>query len=266
MSIQKLLLATALVAALPALAAEPARVTLEDLGPDAVPADSMAKAAPTVADVGDADSFGRNIKWLGLAQTGAISFDSTCAPLPGDPPPGPDDRCVALNPAPASTSFDFPDIGRMTLPGKSAETLLCHWLSPIAIYSFNNGTGVFQPNAQFRLSPYVVVESPVLADPALIDPTTGLPFAGRLESSFSATYVDSRSLQPGDRQLTRHSQSRTCIAGFLTRRQLVESFGLTPAQAKEVFRKEITLRIGVRGAAAMVTSGQVLYGLRVSGD
>lgn len=266
MTFRMLLLAAALAAPFTLAGAKPPTTTLDDLSPDAATTGFAAKAAPGVAEVGDADSFGRNVKWLGLAQTGVITLDSTCVPAPGDPPPGPDDRCVTLNPAPASTSFDFPDLARIKLPGKSAESLLCHWLSPIVSYSFGNPTGVFQPNALFRLTPYVVIESPVLADPALINPLTGLPFGGVLETSFAATYVDSRSLQPGDRQLTRHSQSRTCIAGFLSRRSLVENYGLTEAQAKEVFKKEMALRIGVRGSAALVGSASVLYGLRVVGD
>jgi hypothetical protein len=227
---------------------------------------AASKAAPTDAEVGDANSFGRNVKWLGLLQTGSVSFQSDCTPAPGDPPLGPDDRCVTLNAAPGATSFDLSDIGRITIPGKSSNSLLCHWLSPILFYQFNNTTGVFQPNANFRLSPYIVVESPVLADPALINPLTGLPFGGSLETGFSATYSDSRSLDVNDRQTTRHSQSRTCIAGFLSKRNLIEGFGLTEAQAKELFKRDITLRFGVRGNAAMVSNALVLYGLRIVGD
>ncbi len=66
---------------------------------------AAAKAAPTDAEVGDANSFGRDVKWLGLLQSGSVSFQSDCTPAPGDPPPGPDDRCVTLNAAPAATSF-----------------------------------------------------------------------------------------------------------------------------------------------------------------
>ena len=227
---------------------------------------AAAKAAPTDAEVGDANSFGRDVKWLGLLQSGSVSFQSDCTPAPGDPPPGPDDRCVTLNAAPAATSFDLPDIGRITLPGKSANSLLCHWLSPILFYQFQNTTGVFQPNANFRLTPYIVVESSVLADPALINPNTGLPFGGSLETGFAATYSDSRSLDVNARQTTRHSQSRTCIAGFVSKRNLIEGFGLTEAQARELFRRDITLRFGVRGVASMINSALALYGLRVVGD
>jgi hypothetical protein len=229
-------------------------------------ASSLAKASPTDAEVGDANSFGRNVKWAGLLQSGAVTLTADCTPVPGDPPPGADDRCVTLNAAPALTSYDFPDIGRMTIPRRTANSLLCHWLTPVVFYNFENNTGVPQPNAQFRLSPYIDVYSDVLNDPALIDPTTGLPFGGKLQTGFAATYIDSKSLQPGDRELQRFSESRTCIAGFLTKRALMEVYGLTENQARDVFRSDITLRFGLRGSAALVDSASVLYGLRVMVD
>jgi hypothetical protein len=233
---------------------------------DLLRAGTQAKAGPTDAEVGDSDSFGKNVKWLGLLQTGVVSLQGDCTPAPGDPPLGPDDRCVTLNAAPASTTFDLPDIGRIKLPARSSTSLLCHWLSPIAFYSMQNLTGVFQPSAQFTLRPYIVIENPVLADPSLIDPATGLPFGGRWETGFAATYQDSNSLQAGERQARRWSESRTCIAGFVSKRNLVEGLGLSDAQARNFFRSDMTLRFGLRGTAQMVTNANVIYGLRVTGD
>jgi hypothetical protein len=233
---------------------------------DLLRSDLRAKAAPTDAEVGDAESFGRNVRWIGLLQSGNVSLQPDCTPVPGDPPPGPDDRCVTLNPAPAVTSFDLPDIGRIKLPARASSSLLCHWLTPIAFYTLQNTTGVFQPNAQFRLQPYLVIENPVLADPALIDPATGLPFGGRIETGFAASYRDSTSLQPGERQSRQWSESRTCIAGFMSKRNLVEGYGLTDAQARNFFRSEMTLRFGLRGSASLVAGANVIYGLRVMGD
>ncbi|HET7843980.1 MAG TPA: hypothetical protein VFL14_07505 [Xanthomonadales bacterium] len=233
---------------------------------DLLRTDVRAKAGPTDAEVGDAESFGRNVKWLGLLQSGNVALLPDCTPAPGDPPLGPDDRCVTLNPAPAITNFDLPDIGRIKLPARASTSLLCHWLSPIAFYTLQNTTAAFQPNAQIRLQPYIVIENPVLADPSLIDPSTGLPFAGHLESSFAATYRDSMSMQPGDRQSRQWSESRTCIAGFISKKNLVEGYGLTDAQARNFFRSEMTLRFGLRGSATLVTNANVIYGLRVMGD
>lgn len=223
-------------------------------------------AAPPVAPGGaDTDSFGRNVQFDGLLQAGTVSLQADCTPDPANPL-GPDDRCVVLNAAPSSTGFVLPDIGRLTIPGRSAHSLLCHWLTPIAYYSFQNSTGAFQPNANFRLLPYVVVESSVLSDPSLIDPTTGLPFNGKLESSFAATYQDSQSLDPGQSATRRFSETRVCIGGFLSKQGLVQNYGLTDAQATQVFRHDITLHFGLRGNTTLVDSGFVIYGLRVVGD
>ena len=235
---------------------------------DAMRAAIAVKAAtpPTAPGGSDPDSFGRNVRFDGLMQSGTVSLQSDCTPLPGDPPLGPDDRCVALNSAPASTAFDLSDIGRLTIPGRSVNSLLCHWLTPIAFYRFQNSTGVFQPNATFRLAPYVIVESEVLNDPTLIDPTTGLPFNGKLESSFAASYQDLQSLGPGQNVTRRFSETRVCIGGFLSKANLMSTYGLTDAQATQVFRHDITLRFGLRGNAALLSSGLVTYGLRVVGD
>lgn len=261
---------TALLIALGTLLATSAQARpdtyADELMPDLQFEHGWGKAGPGDDAVGDSASFGKYVKWLGLLQSGRVTLQADCTPPPGAPPMGPDDRCVKLNPAPAVTSFDLPDIGRIKLPGKSAETLLCHWLSPLLNYSFNNLTGVFQPNARLQLMPYLTIESPVLHDPTLIDPSTGLAFGGLLTTGFAASYIDSRSLQPGDRQMTVHSQSRTCIAGFLSRKGLVNNYGLSEAQAEAVFANDMLLSFGLRGNAAMVNSASFIYGLRVVGD
>jgi hypothetical protein len=196
--------------------------------------------------------------------TGTVLFASDCTPSAEDPP-GADDRCVTVPSDASLISFDLPDIGRHTLPARSANSLLCHWLSPMGAYTLMNG-GTARVDARFHLVPYVVIESAALADPGLIDPTTGQPFAGRLESGFSAIHLDQRHLEPGQRVFVRESTSRTCMAGFLSRRGLVQTYGLTEAQATAVFRGEITLRFGLRGSARSLASGVVAYGLRVLGD
>ncbi len=212
----------------------------------------------------DTDSFGRNVQFDGLLQSGSVYLQADCTPDPSNPL-GPDDRCLVLNPAPASTTADFPNIGRLTIPGKSAHSLLCHWLTPIALYRFYNGTGL-TASANFQLAPYVIVESPVLSDPSLIDPTTGLPFNGQLQTAFAATYQDGQSLAPGQTATRRFSETRACIGGFLSKQLLTQTYGLTDAQAKEFFKKDITLQFGLQGSAAMVSNGYVIYGLRVVGD
>ena len=217
----------------------------------------------------DTDSFGRNVQFDGLLQSGTVYLQADCTPDPSNPL-GPDDRCVTLTAAPSPTSFDLPNIGRLTIPGHSAHSLLCHWLTPIAYYGFQNTTGS-TATANFRLAPYVIVQSSVLSDPSLIDPTTGNPFNGQLITGFAATYQDSQSLDPGQTAFRRFSETRVCIGGFLSKQNLIQGYGLTEAQANQFFRHDITLQFGLQGNAAMVgstnpPSAYVIYGLRVVGD
>jgi hypothetical protein len=174
---------------------------------------------------------------------------------------------VVTNPQPAVTSFDFTDVGRITLPARSTNSLVCQWVTPIVFYNFQNTTGVFQPNARLTLIPYMTIENPVLADPALVDPGTGLPLAGKIEMpSISATTNTVRSLDAGERELNRINFTRACIGGILTRRMLMETYGLSAAQANSFFNSETTLRFHVRGNASMVTDASILYGFRFQGD
>jgi hypothetical protein len=211
----------------------------------------------------DLDRFGRNSRYLGLMYSGILSMERDCSSP--DVPKGPDDRCIGL-PADSAqlTTFELPDIGRMTLPARSTNSLLCHWLTLNGYYALEN-TGTARVNARMYLRPYAVIESAALADPALIDPNTGLPFGGRLESSFSGTHLDQRSLDPGEYVGVADFPSRTCQAG-LSRRYLVGTYGLTEAQAAAVMRGEITLRFGLRGSVRAVAGASFLYGLRMMGD
>lgn len=226
-------------------------------------AGTMAK--PTADQVGDADTFGRNVVWDGLINTGTITMAADCTPQPGDPAPGPDDRCITIAPGTALTPIDLPDIGRMTLPAKSSHNILCHWLSPIVIYSLYNSTGA-TATGRITLSPYLRVESEVLNDPSMIDPTTGLPFNGALESSFAASYSQQKTLAAGDRDTERFSESRVCIGGTISRQGLIQGYGLTDAQVDKFFKKPITLRFGLRGSASLVDFASIIYGLRIMGD
>jgi CGNR zinc finger len=133
------------------------------------------------ADVGDADSFGRNVHFLGLAFTGVTQLQGDCSSPFFT---GPDDRCFVPNAAPAASLFDVRDVGRMKLPAKSTNSLLCHSLTSQPLWHFSNATAN-TGNAQFRYLVFVTIENEVLNDPNLIDPTTGQPFGGVLEQGFS---------------------------------------------------------------------------------
>lgn len=245
--------AALLVSAPAALAAD------RDLSPLA---DARGTAAElTDADVGDAASFGRGANWLGLLSA-FIELDTDCSPAaPTDPPRT---NCIVVNPAPAITTFDRPDLAKITLPARSTKSLICHWQTPIANVFWSNGTAA-NANARLTLRPYYVFENEVLDDPALVNPVTGLPFGGRLEQSLVAIN-DLETLAPGFASSRLYTYTRTCIAGVISRNALVQNFGLSEEQAKQFFRKPTTIRIGLRGSAQLVQFANINVGTRFLGD
>jgi hypothetical protein len=221
-------------------------------------------AAPATTTVGDTDSFGRYVKYIGLMSTGFILVQSDCS-VAATGPLGPEDHCVVTNPAPANTSFTIPDVARMIIPGKSTNSLFCHTQTPVVTYAFANNTGVYQPNARFALTPSYTIQNAVLNDPSMIDPTTGLPFNGQLKLSL-AGIRHGRSLQPGENQIERDNNTRACISGLVSKANLVDSFGLTAVQAANFFKNDSIITMSLTGQAAMVDFAAINYGTRFYGD
>ena len=81
--------------------------------------------AVTTEEVGDADSFGRGVVWLGLVSGyGRLSTD--CSADPADTTP-----CQTISAAPATTTFDFSDLDVLVLPARSTRSLICQSQTPI---------------------------------------------------------------------------------------------------------------------------------------
>ena len=214
--------------------------------------------APTREEVGDIDSFGRPLKWLGVTSAN-LYLSRDCAAVQRD-----ESDCVDTS---QQTWFSFTDTGAsITLPGNAAHSLLCHWFSPLLMVEYENPLA--QPvTASLRYSPRLRIESEVLRDPGLVNQTTGQPFNGSLTTSLSSAEQMSTVLLANEWRLDVTRDTSTCIAGFLTRLQLVETYGLTEAQAVEVFRKPMTIRMEVQnGFAAYVPAAQLTLGLRIVGD
>jgi hypothetical protein len=221
---------------------------------------AISTAAVTVEEVGDAGSFGKPVEWLGL-MSGFVYLATDCTPAPGDPV---DPSCITLNPAPALTVINAPDLASITLPGKSAETLLCHWQTPLVTYRLGNDTLADQV-ANFRLTPRYRIENEVLDNPALIDPTTGAPFGGSFEVALTAL-ARNKVIEPGYFETETLSGTRMCIGGLVSKAALVDQYGLTEAQATQFFRKPITLTLGISGQARMVEAANINFGTRITGD
>ncbi len=216
-------------------------------------------AAVTVEDVGDADSFGKNVTYLGLAQSIGITLTDDCT---GTDPLV--ERCTVQNPAPALTTVIENDLAVINLPPKATRTLMCFTLTPSIFIDWVNFTGS-QQMARFNANALIRIENPVLADPALVDPATGLPFNGVLEIGLS-TWSHLQTMPDNSREQERSMQTRSCIAGLISRRVLVDDYGLTDTQAKEFFKKAMTVRFGARVTAAMSQYTNYFYGVRLYGD
>lgn len=221
-------------------------------------AGTIASASVTDADVGDSDSFGRNLQWLGLADM-SVALASDCS---GVVPPA---ACQVLAPSPALTTFSFTNLGHISLPANAANSLLCYWLSPVLNVSYSNPTASAVV-ARLNINPTLTVENPVLATPGLIDPNTGLPFGGSLLTGMTSSQHFQVPLPAGISISERKRDSATCIAGFISRKALVEGYGLTDAQAKEFFKKPTTVRLNLSGSAQYVTNATMYFGFRIIGD
>lgn len=212
-------------------------------------------------DVGDADSFGRPVRWMGFVSSPGIKVRESCEPRPGETP----SLCMESSTGQEYREAEFRDLAQITLPARSAHSLLCHWLTPSVSGVLQNGSGFDNGQAELVAMPSITIENEVLNDPSIIDPVTGLPYNGQMEVYANSSMI-SAPLDTGEQTYQRASSTRTCISGYLNRRELVSSWGLTEAQAREFFRKPMTLRLHTLVAARMVQDGQVAVSVRFVGD
>ena len=219
----------------------------------------------SVDDVGDADSFGRNVTYIGVAQTGNVNFQNDCTPQPGDPPLGPDDRCITLGASGTTTTFDERDIGRIALPKNATKSLICFGVTSFPLWDYFN-PDPSPVTGRFRFLNGFTIENELLDDPALIDPTTGLPFNGAIELPLGSPVLEFVTLQPGESDLKRTITSRTCIGGLVSKRSLAESYGLPSSIVDKFFKRPITIRLNLSGSMTYVDSANVFYGVRLYGD
>lgn len=217
---------------------------------------AAATMAVTDASVGDAASFGRDMKWLGLLSA-AARLSPDCAAEPADTTP-----CRTLAPAPAPTSFDFPAVDTITIPGRSANSLLCHFQTPVVGWFAQNPTASAAAFS-FRLTPYYRIASEVFV--GLSDPNTGVPYDGVIELGLGAIST-MHTLQPGEVAQDIDTDTRACIGGLVTRASLQSTWGLTAAQADQFFRRDVTITLGLRGSVRLVEDATINVGTRFAGD
>jgi hypothetical protein len=227
-----------------------------------------AQSTPTTPSNFDPDSFGHNMIFLGNSGTGTVFFDRSCADPTLTAPPN---QCVIVPSADPGgpTSFSFPDLGSITIPARSTKTII--W--PVFIlntnYTLNNTNGSPLPGV-FRTFFIFTIESDVLKDPSLIDPNSGLPYNGRLTTSFRNAYGERRLLASGEFDSKFLRAANTGLGGFST--SFLEDPGGQNLPAKVVralFASPMTIRIGLEGNVRLIdpdSGSSIGVGLRLFGD
>lgn len=216
---------------------------------------------PTVDEVGDVASFGRNVRWLGVVSTPRAYASTDCAPILAQVP-GAD--CRQITNTATYTILDFERIASIRLPAKASNSLLCHWLSRTVNVRFNNPTAA-PVQGRMVYTPYFTVENPVLDDPALIDPTTGAPFGGELNISLGSE-DEIVALLPNLPTSQTRRDAMVCQYGMVSKRTLVETYGLTPAQADSFFANPTTVWVGMYVQTRYAENVSFNAGLRIVGD
>ena len=216
-------------------------------------------AKVTEEQVGDADSFGRGVKYLGLVMPRTVTLQPDCTGY--DTSFG--DRCIPLPPAPGATAFNEADLGRLELPAQSARSLMCFTVTQFTIAEFNNPTPDAQ-QADLTLRVNIVIENAVLNDPTLIDPITGQPYGGRMSTRLPLT-IESHTVAPFSSEFRFSPTTRSCVGGLVSKQALIAQ-GFTEKQATQFFKNPTTLRFGSSGFAASMSFLDFAYGIRMYGD
>jgi hypothetical protein len=194
---------------------------------------------PTAADVGDPDSFGHNVIYLGRMQSVPIVVRDPCL---SDDPRLP---CTSVMHDGADTIINETELGVMRLPARATKTLICFVYTPFVRTEYSNAPPL--PGfAHFSIAADVTIENSVLNDPALLDSVTGQPLGGKIKVSLSTLY-ELRGIVAGQYEVRQETDSLFCGAGLISRRQLMERYKLTSAQATAFFTRPITLRFGASG-------------------
>jgi hypothetical protein len=220
---------------------------------------AAAAALPPVEDVLDVDSFGRNVTYLGLAQTKGVQLLDDCTGV--DPA---ETVCITRPPGDGFYLFNETGLGTYKLPGKSTKSLLCFNITPFLTINYHNESAAPRL-ASFGGFTTMTIANPVLDDPALLDPATGLPFNGVIESGLNV-YRETFTLAAGAMDQKRMAVSRGCNAGFISKRSLMDDYGLSETLANKFFRQPITITFGLTGSVRSADLMLLTTGVRFYGD
>ena len=232
---------------------------------DASPANRvMMRAGPTEEEVGDADSFGNEKIYLGLAQTGGVTIQADCTGF--DPAAG---VCIEHAAPPGSTFVDETGLGAIELPKKASDSILCFTFTQFSTWAWANNTGS-QQTGSMGLFLTVQIENEALIG---LSDAGGNPFNGFLFLDGAGTptpagiivSTSQTTLPDGAFEVQRERTTRSCTGGIVSANAL-RAQGLTDAQIKDFFDEPMTITFGVAGSVSMTDFANFFGGIRIYGD
>lgn len=203
-------------------------------------------------------TFGHPVIYLGLL-TAQIFFDPTCAPGTVTPPA----VCVVLQPAPAPTTFAFPNLGSMVIPGNTTKNILLPSLTYSMTYDLLNTTASDQV-AEVKLMTTITISSPALNLPSVINPVTGQPYNGTYAVTVSGPRNTARLLAPGEDFAETYRGTADGIQAL--DRELFLSSNLPASVVSALFQQPMTIQVGLSGNVQLMDSGGLNFGARFFGD
>ena len=209
----------------------------------------------------DLDSIGRSIKFLDYASPVLLSLYTTSCIRTSDPA-AIAVLCVPITGA-DNEQFDVPNITEINVAAGS-RSLIDLQIHTSVTYALRNATAARKTNTVSLLIA-VTIESDALNDPGLINPRTGLPFGGKLENKY-LLMSDMRTLEPGATNVLSVRPDFATSAGLLTRKDLMQTYGLNSTVARQVMSRALKVRLGVSGSGTGLTAVATTIGGRLISD
>jgi len=216
-----------------------------------------AARAQSLEDIGDTDSFGREMVFLGRASAPLVTLREDCSTAV------PPELCTTIAAAPASTSFERLALATVRLPARASNSLVCYEFAPVVSYTLNNRSTTDLSMSSFVVNGAIRVRSPVLV--GYVNPNTGIAYNGEVTLNANVS-SESLRLRPGDFNSRTITPARTCASSAFNKRTLRDRLGMTAAQADQFFNSEITLQFGLAGQSRLVTFAFMRLDVRVYGD
>ncbi len=201
-------------------------------------------AVPAIA-ANDPDAIGQLIKYLDYAAPVQVTVgpSQVCPAIPEMP-----HRCIPLAHT-VNESFALADITEIEVD-RGLRSLIDFTMHPIVNVSFRGSTSA-DPFGYLNLYVTIAIESDVLNDPALINPRTGQPFGGKIDRDV-ILLTERRSVSGA---ITSPIVIRPDVGfnqALVSRKQLIETFGLSERDARRFMTGPMKFKLGVRGTATNV--------------